>query len=238
MAALALKGYIQKIKPRYIIIECVERNFPEIAGWNTNISENTANKFLYDVKRYGADNTSTKNNMGFFPPIMMKTCVRFVIDKLFAMTHHGHISLRVKRASLNEELFAGLKESRTLYYYADDLNYLGGEFDIKSINEALNTTNKFAADNNTSLIFLGVPNKHSVYLPYITSSDSVPENTAFMRLEAAKKDYIFVNVKDIIAEAMSTERIQDLYWGDDTHWSYKTHKLVGDYLAKLLLHAD
>ena len=233
-AALAVKGYIERVRPKYVILECVERYFPDIAGWKTDISEQMADKFLHEVRSYDADVMNDNANKGFIPLIMVRACVRLVLDRLYAMRHPDSISPQVMRAGLNEELFSGLKEPQTLYYYADDRNYLRGEFDIRNINESLNMVNKFAADNNVKFVFLGVPNKHSVYLPYIASDDMLPENNSFTRLEAAKKDYIFVNVKNILRELLSAERMKDLYWGDDTHWSYKAHKFVGDYLVNSL----
>lgn len=231
LTALAMKGYLQRINPKYVILECVERNFHEIARWKLDVSEQEADEFLSKVRDYDARAAKEKTQNSFIPQIMMKACIEALIDKLYVITHPGDISRFVMRADLNEEFFDGLKAPRTLYYLYEDMNYLFGEFDIERINDKLNKINKIVAEHNIKLVFLGVPNKHSVYLPYIVNNESIPENNAFTRLDAAKKDYIFVNVKNTLRDVLSAERIKNLFWGDDTHWTYKAHKFVGDYIA-------
>ena len=84
---------------------------------------------------------------------------------------------------------------------------------------------------------MGIPNKYSLYLPYTADSADIPENLSFMNLEALEQQYIFVNVKDILSRAFAAENVQDLFWGNDTHWTYKAHKFVGDHIAKTLFPA-
>lgn len=228
LAMLAVKGYIQNIKPRYVIVECVERNFPGITKWKPAALENKADKFITL-----SSTEKDKEDMGFFSPIRLKANINFFQNKLYARTHNDGLSDKVKITGITDELFNGLKTGKMLYYYADDMNYLKSEHDTEKINESLNMLSDFLAEYDIKLIFLAVPDKHSLYFPYIIDSRDILENPSYNKLKLARKNYSFIDVKGILRDVLNTELIQDLYWGDDTHWSYKAHKFVGDHIASL-----
>ena len=66
--------------------------------------------------------------------------------------------------------------------------------------------------------------KYNLYSKYIRNNN-YPKSTFFERLRPLKKDYKFIDTK-IILENMLENNITDVYYSDDSHWSYKASKEI------------
>ncbi len=219
-------GYLDKFKPDYVILECVERYFYDIRTWEIKPVKNARTMLnLLDKK------TMRFEKGKFFEPIMVNANLTYAFALVYRLLHNDRMSLTTYVASLNENCFDCPDDERTLYYYYEDLNYLHKKFDMAAANDSLNKIADYLAERNIKLIFLGLPNKHSLYFPLI-KNNTLPENTAFDDLEPLEKRYTFVNAKAIEREALLKDHVTDIFWCDDTHWSYKGHKLICDYIVK------
>ena len=45
--------------------------------------------------------------------------------------------------------------------------------------------------------------------------------------------YVFINTKQILREMLAEDEM-DVYWQDDTHWSWKAQQRVVDYMMEKL----
>lgn len=66
--------------------------------------------------------------------------------------------------------------------------------------------------------------KYNLYRDYIISNE-YKESIFFEELEKLQKDYIFINTKSILKQKLNAGE-KDLYYVDDTHWSFKASDTV------------
>lgn len=70
--------------------------------------------------------------------------------------------------------------------------------------------------------------KYNLYRDNMLNKEKYPKSDFFEYLEGLKKDYIFIDTKKIFIDELNSKNIIDLYYSDDTHWSYKARELIVD----------
>ena len=73
--------------------------------------------------------------------------------------------------------------------------------------------------------------KYDLYYPYLSAKNEYTENPFFEEFEKCPKSYMFVNTKKILQSLLEAGE-KDVYWMDDTHWSWKGQQRVVDALMK------
>jgi hypothetical protein len=66
--------------------------------------------------------------------------------------------------------------------------------------------------------------KYNLYRPYITSN-KYKESIFFEELSMLDKKYTFINTKEILSDLLG-KGIKDIFYADDTHWSYKASEAI------------
>jgi len=133
----------------------------------------------------------------------------------------------IKHFQLTQPMFTG-KGEKDLYFYPSDLNL----FSIKESKYSIllhnfNAIIKKAEDKGIRLYFLICPDKYDIYQKYIAGNPYQPKtiNEDFKRLTSNSHRIIFA--KDII-QPLVDKGEKDMYYGGDTHWSWKSAKLVAE----------
>ena len=83
-----------------------------------------------------------------------------------------------------------------------------------------------------TLIVLPSPDKYGVYYEFIQNKANYPRPLFFDQMDGMEKDYIYINSKKILTNAVNNKR--DIYFFDDTHWSPWGSKLIARELATII----
>jgi hypothetical protein len=133
---------------------------------------------------------------------------------------------------LKEEMFMGT-HGKELYIYHDDLN----SFSIPdSVNQIIKTNVEKLFDEAVSkgirLIVLVCPDKYDIYQEYIIDNPYPIKtmNEDFRKIVGNRVDIVIG--KEILLPHVHAG-VKDMYYLDDTHWSYKSAKIIADTLFTL-----
>ncbi len=143
----------------------------------------------------------------------------------FELKGYGKMSSHVYREKLNKDFFS-TKVSNELLFYDEDLKYLNLETkeNIELLNENFNILARDLLQKGIKLIFMPAVDKYNLYRPYIISNN-YKESIFFEYLETLPKEYIFINTKKILSKELENGD-KDIYYADDTHWSYKASQAI------------
>lgn len=142
---------------------------------------------------------------------------------------------------LSKDLFSLPPHSDKLYVYNSawdndgDLMFVDNDLDIKSYNcvqENLRKLKELADDNGVVLIYMVAANKYDVYSDYIINNQYPLDKTldVFSDIDSTW----FVNTKTVLQPYVANG-VKDVYYVNDTHWSPVGAKIVGEYLADLMI---
>jgi len=226
-------GYLDEIKPQTVILESVERGmqdrFGNVEVGTLSISREAFIKSQLTGNKTETDSMTDKGKL--LPDIMLDANIRFIKNHFFALHHFGKLSNSVYITQLNRDEFTNSGQENMLLFLNDDLWYLEKQTNYKKINENLNLAADALAKKKISMIFMTAVDKYDLYYPYITDHQGTQENPFFIEFEKLPKDYIFIDTKQIL-RGLLADGEKDVYWSDDTHWSWKAQQVVVNELAK------
>jgi len=128
--------------------------------------------------------------------------------------------------NLNKELFNAKSFSNKLLVYDGDINNITSK-DDKRVEKLNNNLNKLAVLLNeigVELFFMPVVDKYDLYYNYI-SNNPYEKNHFFDILRVLDKQYTMIDTKNILNNLI-IDNIKDIYYADDTHWSYKASEAI------------
>lgn len=220
-------GFLDKTKPKYIILESVQRNTYENIGFNkinyidnlkydNIISDIKNNKDIYNTKDKYNQNLTFINNLNY--NVILYNC-KFLID---GYGKQGKYYIE----KLNKDLFTS-KTKNELLFFQDDIRFLKYETkeNLENLNEKLNLLANRLKDKNIKLYYMPVVDKYTLYRDKLLFKNKYPKSIFFEYLEGLNKDYYLINTKKILSEELNNNVI-DLYYSDDTHWNYKASEAI------------
>ncbi len=133
-------------------------------------------------------------------------------------------------AKLNKACFTSKGNENELYSYYEDTIHYSNQF-CDSASQKLLQLYQFAKDRNVKLIYVVAPNKSTIYAPYTDNRNryfTIEDTPAFDTLPC------FFNPIKILRQ-LDENGEKDIYYADDTHWTPKTSKIVGNELKDFIL---
>lgn len=210
-------GILDKIKPKAIIIQSVERNIIEKYSKTIRIKKPIqiiesliANK----VKGIPVPNILKINTANYKLPFY-----------LVKYKYKDNAIKSVYKLNLTKKLFSSKIESEILFY-GDDIKNIN-QFTIKKITKVNDNFNKLARKLkklNIKLYFMPVTDKYDLYYDFI-KNNKYPKNNFFEIIRPMKKEYYFIDTKAILLPLLNSG-VKDIYYADDTHWSYKASETI------------
>ena len=97
----------------------------------------------------------------------------------------------------------------------------------------MNALADICARHNIRFVFMPCVDKFDLYYPYLENKDEYAENLFFEEFEQYPARYILINTKETLRKKLEEDE-KDIYWVDDTHWSWKGQQFVGDALMEKL----
>ncbi|MBQ6097353.1 MAG: hypothetical protein IJK99_06355, partial [Bacteroidales bacterium] len=123
-------------------------------------------------------------------------------------------------------------EDELFSYYEDTIHY-PDEF-IVSAAEKLQQLHQFAKNRNVELVYVVATNKSTLYAPYTNNENlyfTIENRDAFDTLP------FYFNPTNILRQ-LDQSGEKDIYYCDDTHWTPKTAKIVGEKLTEIIIQTN
>lgn len=224
-------GFLEKSGVKYILIESVARKATQrfVQEINPKIIDTLDNIWKFykfdtplDEKRFLPD-VSFINNGNF----------KFLQFKLMYNFSDNAISSKVFRVKLSKDLFT--MGDKTLLFYKDSISSISSntEENLKMMNDNFNNLADYLSKMDIKLIYMPAVNKYDLYQNYIINQDKYKEDTFFENLRKFDKRYYFVDTKKILKEKIDAG-VKDVFYIDDTHWSYLASDILTDYISKIV----
>lgn len=211
-------GILDRLKPKAIILQSVERSaiprYSKYIDWNIGEKDKSTDFLKAKYLR--------KNPKPFFINNLNYNALLYSI--LYSYDDNAFFS-KVYTAELTKNLFSCQDKNKLLFYYEDIQNIpLSTEQSIKLLNENLNKLQSILSKKNIKLYFMPTVDKYNLYSKYIINNQ-YPSSKFFEILRPMQKDYYFIDTKMILTN-MLENNISDVYYSDDTHWSYKASQKI------------
>jgi len=218
-------GLLAEIHPKIVVLESVERY--TVARFDKGIktpSSMTKEKF---IEFYMSPMKTGKPEWeGLFPEIMTNANKSLIKTKFKYLKSKNRLSDEVYQTVLQDNLFSDNGRENILLYYYQDLWYQKADVNCWQINSSLNKVAEELRDMGIQLIVMINVDKFDLYYPYIAMPRDIPENNFMEKFSEQPRKYEYIDTKAILRKELEKGE-KDIYWQDDTHWSWKAqHKVV------------
>ncbi|MDH4945503.1 hypothetical protein [Sulfurimonas sp. C5] len=218
IVSLYNNGWLQTHKPKLIIIESAQRG----------VYERFAKDFDWTQKQFNITPliTSIKTNDSYIPNLKQINTANYkFLYYGIKYTFNQRAQKDVVKMTLNKPLFSTpTYKTNLLFHYSDVQNIKNDPKRVMLINKNFNHLAKILKPLNIKLLFLVAPDKYDVYYDYI-ENNKFQKNLFFKLINPLKKEYLFIDSEKILKDKLSHNTL-DLYYSDDTHWSYKASDAI------------
>ncbi len=221
LAVLMNSGYLDRMRPRYVIIEsavrfCIPRFAREMNLRYTDSMDNIRAYYenihysLFALPRIGFINN------GNFKYVYYNVLYHFS-DNAFRK--------KVYRRKLSQPLFSTRDPRQLLFIHEEIGNITAVNKDtVERLNDNFNTLASILAKKGIKLYFMPVVDKYDLYSEFIIGNP-YPRNPFFDELRVLPKKYSLIDTKAILLEEVRKGE-KDIFYADDSHWTSKAEKLV------------
>lgn len=220
--------WLAKVQPKAILIQCVVRESLN----HVSIQKNAIFLMPRKLNHYLFKNNFIKE----FPRPMVINTANYKAPYYYIKYNHSiHAKKEIYKFPLVKNCFTA-KDSSHLLIYHDDINKINSftEKNIVKLNNELNTLADELKQDHILLLFMPSVDKYDLYYDDIQENNNYPKNPFFPLLRKQQKSYILVDTKAIL-RPMIEKNIQDVYYADDTHWSFKaSEQLANDVIFTFL----
>ncbi len=227
LVILLNSGILDELRPKYIILECVQRNIHQNIGFEEIDTTINYNGNIIDKIKQSKDIFNPTNNIKDEITFINSFNYNVLIYNLrFYLNGYGKYK-NYYIEKLNTNLFSSeIKDE--LIFFRDDISFLKFQTNenIIKLNNRLNQLASLMRKKNIKLYFMPAVDKYNLYRDNMLNKEKYPKSDFFEYLEGLKKDYIFIDTKKIFIDELNSKNIIDLYYSDDTHWSYKARELI------------
>lgn len=227
---LANSGLLDKIKPKAIILESTEKSVLERLSIDyIDTNKIIELKLLQELLRNtnGRDKTLS-SQISFINNININA---LTYNFLYRYDDNAYIS-NCYIIKLKKNMFTS-KNPHNLLFYKDTIKYnesITAE-KIKKVNENLNRLSLQLKKKGIKLYFMPAVDKLNLYSKY-TIDNKYGQSTFFEQLRSMKKEYELIDTKAILEKEID-RGITDVFYSDDTHWSYKASEAIAKSLSEL-----
>jgi len=221
LAILCNSGYLDVIKPRYILVESVARysirRFAKTFDFARRDSLENVIAFYngYHLPHYKAPDVFFFNNGNH----------KFVLNNiLYRFSDHAFSNvIHIKK--LNQPLFS-VENSDSLIFLHEDLKYMKevNRQSIMQLNDNLNTMAAILEKKGIKLLFMPIVDKYDLYSDFIVDNP-YPKNSYFDELRKLPRKYTLIDTKKILSGRLKQGE-KDIFFPDDSHWSWKASKYI------------
>ena len=222
LIALERSGMLDAIHPRAVILGTgsreIVRRFGGTLTWESPLSAEAVRAEMAQMRRHELARYQLQN-----VPILNTANYKFLYYTL------GYLEKpcmgKVCRLELKRKLFSVERGDGLLLYRKTVENIPQiTEKSIARVNDNINAIARRLRAKGIDLYFLVAVSKYDLYHDEI-AANPFPEDPLFDLLEAQKKEYRLINTKHILKPLVERGEM-DVFYADDTHWSYKASEAI------------
>lgn len=220
LSVLYNSGYLDVIKPRYILIESVARYSVHRFAKPLNFSRQDSLEKVMSF--YNKKYDSHKAPDVFF---FNNGNLKFVLNRILYRFSDSAFSNMIHVKKLNQPLFS-VENSDSILFLHEDIKYIK-EVNLQSVaqlNDNFNRIAELLERKGIKLIFMPIVDKYDLYSNYMVDN-SYPSNTFFETLRKLPRNYTLIDTKEILSNCLKRGE-KDLYYPDDSHWNWKASKSI------------
>jgi hypothetical protein len=219
LSIYANNGYLDKIKPKYIILESSEKICIE------NLTHTV--DFATAIPITEMDKQKRLEYNGTLPEVSLINEGNFkflLYTVLYNFSDHAFLS-KVYMKELTRPFFS-VDNANKLLFLRDDIRRipLATEKSVKVLNDNINTLADKLRAKGIKLYFMLCVDKYDMYSDYIVHNH-YPASTLFGQLRKLPKRYEFIDSKAILGEELKKGE-KDIFYADDTHWTWKASQKI------------
>ncbi len=221
--ALNKIGFLEKLKPEYIILQSIERKvinrLAKEVDWEIKVDQKKITKQLF---------VKYKNNLPeyFF---FNSSNIKAPLYNLFYKFDDNAYFSKAYLANLKSNMFNTKIQNKLLFFSADLNSTNFKKNNIQKLNSNLNKISNILNKKNIKLVFMPNVNKYNLYSEYIIDNSKYPKSNFFEEMRIQNKNYIFIDTKKILNNLLDKGTI-NVYFPDDTHWTDIASSEVVDHL--------
>lgn len=223
LAKLINSGYLDLIKPKYLLLETIGRQSIDRLVYNFSINHTSS---ISDINAYFKNSSFELNSSKPSYINFINTGNYKFIRNSFLYRNNDKIACsKVVKSKLIMPLF-DVMEKDSLLFYIDDIIFTSqaNYNNISKMNANLNKISEILKSKGITFVFMPIVDKYDLYRPYLVNT-SYPQNNFFDILRTLKKDYLFIDTKALLSPHVQAGE-KDLYFADDTHWNWKAPQII------------
>lgn len=213
-------GWLKEHKPEMIIVESSERA----------VYTRFAKEFDFSSKYLDISSmiVNAKKEDSYIPELLFINTANYkVLYYTLKYNFFTRASKSVVKVNLSKDLFTTKRYANKLLFHYDDIKMMeNNSKKIKQINDNFNKLAILLKSIGIKLVFMPAVDKYDLYSDFVTDN-KYPKNKFFDIIRPLKKDYYFVDTKKILLPLLK-DGVKDVYYSDDTHWSYKASDMITD----------
>lgn len=224
-----VKGdFFDKIQVEYVVLQSAERHFARRAS---DLSQLPPLPFDDVRQLLGATDAPAVEKEKKTADIFSSAMVKFPLYTLLYELDDNAFVSQVYKFGLEKPCFS---YGNDLLCFQEDIQYTSynnNQAAVKKLNEELNALAADLRQKGVRLIVLPSPDKYDIYFEYLLNVNH-PKPLFFQHLRPMKKDYIFIDAKEILSRAIDQQL--DVYFYEDTHWSPIASRLIANKIISIV----
>lgn len=220
--ALYNSGVLDQIKPRIVLLSIGSRDLAHRFGGVLDWEYDPGSQAILDEIKEMKPRDLSEHQLKDIPIVNTANMKLPFYSALYKFTP---CVKQVCRLPLTESLFT-VKADKEILIYKKSLSdlYKSTPENILKANENLNRIAKMLKQKGIKMYFMPAVNKYDLYSNFI-ADNPYPKDPLFDLLKPLKKEYTMINTKEILLP-MLMKGEKDVFYVDDTHWSYKASEAI------------
>jgi hypothetical protein len=215
-------GYLDRFRPKYLILQTVERSAIYRLARPLDFDIPASYKEVESFYRGEGLKFHVDSDYGFINTGNYK----FILNNVIYYPIFGHdMGNGVYTRKLDGDYFS-VKKSNQLVHCFEDINNVPMVTPeaVAYMNENLNRLADRLRAKGIRLVFLPIVDKTNLYGDHILEN-TYPRSHFFELLRPLSRRYQLIDTKEILTKELD-RGVKDLYYADDTHWSWKASDAV------------
>lgn len=218
-------GYLDRVKPRIVWLETGQR---VTVPWYGHPIDPSQSFPLEDVEAFYRE----ARYVNPLPPVKFINSgnLKFLANLLLYRLSDRAFASQVYMRELDRPMFSVPAERRLLFFH-EDLKYLplATPGSVRTVNENVNALADRLAGRGMKLVFMLSVDKYDLYEPLI-ANNPYPKARLFEEMAGLDHRFTYADTKKIWQPmVMSGEK--DVFYADDTHWSWKASERLAASVA-------
>lgn len=208
-------GFLDTMHPRYVLVSMHEWGYmPEVAS---------SIDFSLTIDREALKRLKPMDYNVSHPVISFinNGNVKFVLNKLLYKFSDRTFIGSVYKLKLSQPLFTVPDDSSLLFLR---MKMTSDDRALQVLHNNLNTLAERLSVRGITLVFMPCVDKFTLYSEFLVKNP-YPVSTFFEYFEGLPRRYQFINTKKILLEQLRRGE-KDLFYPDDTHWSWKASESI------------